>query len=419
MSHARDPYPLRPVAAAEFDTWARTIADSYGEDRTAATLAAERAVIELDRTIGAFDGDTPVGGLASYTRTMTVPGAVQPVAGVTWVGVAPTHRRRGVLTSMTRRHLTGLYEDGREPVAVLNASEATVYGRFGYGIGGRGVRFLGDTRFMAFRPRVDTGRGTVRLLGGAAARPPLERVYETARTHVVGRLERPTRFWDARLHDPEAERGGATALRHAVHHEPDGAPTGYALYRLQRAADETGNRSRVKVVELIAATRQAYAALWRYLLDIDLHPLISYEGAPDEALPHLLLDARALRVLGVEDRLWTRLADVGRALAGRRYATALDVVLDVEDAFCPWNTGRHRLSADGEAVTCERTRDPAELRLSAVDLGAVHLGGTTLASLAAAGRVEELRPGAVARCTVAFRGEREPSYPGGAHFPAY
>jgi predicted acetyltransferase len=408
-----DPYPLRPVRDEEFETWAHAIAGTYGQDQRDADLDNERPTVELDRTIGAFDGDAPVGGAAIYSRTMTIPGAVQPIAGVTWVGVSPTHRRRGILTSMMRRQLTGLHESGGEPVAVLNASEATIYGRFGYGIASHVARLEGDKRAMRLRPDIDTGDGTIRLLGRDEARPLMDQVYKTARTGSVGRLERPARFWDVRLYDPEHMRDGATSLRFAVHREAGGAVTGYAIYRLKG-----GDVGTVQVRELVATTRQAYAALWRFLIGIDLHPRITYEGAVDEPLPHLLDDARAVRS-SLADNLWVRLADVDRALAARRYATPLDVVFEVEDAFCPWNAGRYRLRADGESVTCERTGASADVRLSAAELGAAFLGGTTLASLAAAGRVTELRPGAVAACTVAFRGEREPFYPGGAAFPAF
>ncbi|MFD8325722.1 sterol carrier protein domain-containing protein [Streptomyces lydicus] len=153
-------------------------------------------------------------------------------------------------------------------------------------------------------------------------------------------------------------------------------------------------------------------------------PWIEYEAAVDEPLPHLLTEPRAVRST-VVDRLWVRLVDVDRALAGRRYSIPLDVVvnveddLNVEDDFCPWNTGRYRLQAEGEAVSCERTKASADLQLGAASLGAAFLGGTTLASLAAVGLVRELRSGALARTTRAFRADREPFYPGGWAFPAY
>ncbi|WP_020667373.1 GNAT family N-acetyltransferase [Amycolatopsis nigrescens] len=412
-----DLYPLRALGAAEFVDWARMTCNTYGQDWREGGLRNVRRTIELDRTLAAFDGDSVVGGAAIFSRSMTVPGAVLPVAGVTLVAVSPTHRRRGILTAMMRAQLAGLHESG-EAIAALNAAEATIYGRYGYGIASRLVRFHGDKRAMGVRTDVDTGDGTIRLLDRDEARPLLEKVYDTARAGAVGWVERADRFWDARLYDEEHVRQGATALRFAVHREPDGATTGYAIYRLKPEWDDSGDVSSVQVIELATETEQAYAALWRFLVDIDGHFRLDYEGAVDEPLPHLLVDAAAVRSTVVPN-LWVRLVDVDRALAARRYATALDVVLEVEDAFCPWNTGRYRLRADDDSVSCERTSAGADLRLSSAELGAAYLGGTTLASLAAAGRVTELRPGAVAACTRAFRGEREPFHPSGAAFPAF
>ncbi|MEV6567924.1 GNAT family N-acetyltransferase [Streptomyces kronopolitis] len=414
-----DSFPLRPVTDAEFAIWARVIADTYGEDRSDEDLARERDSVELDRTLAAFDGDTPVAGAAACTRSLTVPGAVLPVAGVTWVGVAPTHRRRGILTAMMRRQLTELHEGCREPLAVLRPAEAGIYGRYGYGPSSRGAPLRGDKRAMVFRPGTDFGAGRIRLPARAQARPLIEAVYERVRRGAVGWPARTAGLWDVRLHDEPQARDGAGALRYAVHREPDGRATGYALYRLKSERDIFGaNAGVVQVMELTAVSRTAYAALWRFLAGIDLVPWIAYEAAVDEPLPHLLTDPRAVRSAEV-DRLWVRLVDVDRALAGRRYTTALDVVLDVEDRFCPWNTGRYRLQANGEAARCARTSAAPELRLTSAELGAAYLGGTTLTALAAAGLVEELRPGALAHASTAFRGAREPFYPGGWAFPAY
>ncbi|NQE93309.1 hypothetical protein HPY32_41010 [Nocardia terpenica] len=116
---------------------------------------------------------------------------------------------------------------------------------------------------------------------------------------------------------------------------------------------------------------------------------------------------------------WVRLIDVDRALAGRRYSAPLDIVLDIEDRFCPWNAGRYRLQADSVSASCQRTHAPADLRLTSTELGAAYLGGTTLASLAAAGLIEELRTGVVAHASTAFRHDRELHYPGGWAFPLY
>ncbi|MFF0575412.1 GNAT family N-acetyltransferase [Streptosporangium saharense] len=410
-----DLHPLRPVTAEEFEAWAGVITGTYGEDLSAEDLARERAAVELERTLGAFDGDVPVGGAAAYTRALTVPGAVLPVAGVTWVGVAPTHRRRGVLTSLMRRQLTDLHEGG-EALAVLRPSEAGIYGRYGYGPASRGALLRCDKRAMDFLPGTDFGGGRIRLLGRDEARPLVEEVYERVRLGAVGWPDRPGHCWETRLADGPDERDGASALRHAVHRDPEGRADGYALYRIGQVRGE--QVSAVRVMELAAVTGRAYAALWRFLAGIDLVPWIEYEGAVDEPLAHLLTDSRAVRSHEV-DRLWVRLVDLPRALAGRRYAAPLEVVLQVRDDFCPWNSGRFLLRGDSEGAGCERTGAAPDLRLGPAELGAAFLGGTTLASLAHAGRVEELRPGALARASAAFRGLREPFYPGGPAFPAY
>jgi predicted acetyltransferase len=413
------PYPLRNVTSDEFEPWARMIADTYGVDRSEAELADQRAATDLGRTVAAFDGGRPVAGASVYRRMLTVPGNVMPVAGVASVGVAPTHRRRGLLTSMMRRQLTDLHDNGLEPIAALRPSEAGIYARYGYGPATLGNQIRCDRRAMRFRPDTDFGGGTVRLLPADQADPLVRKVYEQARTGTAGWPDRKECHWRVRLADRPESRGGATSLRFAVHQENDGPVTGYVLYRHTSVPDVLGDTTGiVQVVELAALSRQAYAALWRFLAGLDLTTRIEYEGAADEPLPHLLTEPRAVRSALV-DRLWVRLVTLDRALAGRRYALPLDLVLDVRDDFCPWNTGRHRLRADGEHVSCERTTAPADLRMTVAELGAAFLGGTTLAALAAAGLVEELRPGALAVASVAFRGEREPWYPGGWAFPLH
>jgi predicted acetyltransferase len=401
------------VTNEEFEAWARMIADTYGVDRTDEEISNQRLATRLDRTIAAFDGDTAVGGASIYPRMLTVPGTVIPVAGIASVGVASTHRRRGILTSMARKQLTDLYEHGGEAVAVLRPAEAAIYGRYGYGAASCGNLIRCEKRSMLFRPGTEFGDGAVRLMDRAQARPLIEKVYDRIRATAVGWPDREDGHWNVRLYDEPHSRPGATSLRFAMHQEPDGQTTGYILYRHQ-----SGPEAGIKVEELAALSRTAYAAMWRFLAGVDLAFWIDYEGAVDEPLPYMLTDPRSVRST-VVDRLWVRLVDVQRALAARRYTTPVDLVLDVQDAFCPWNTGRYRLQADGDSASCERTTAPADLQLTSTELGAVYLGGTTLVSLAAAGLVRELRPGALSQASAAFRSGRAPFYPGGWAFPLY
>lgn len=399
---------LRPVEVAEFSTYIRSIHEAFGADAHEADVEADRTVFEPDRSLGGFDGDRLVSTAGIFSRRLTVPGAEIPIAGVTMVSVAPTHRRRGILTAMMRRQLTELHEQAAEPVAALWASESLIYGRFGYGMATRQASVRGKTRELTVT--AETGDGIVRRAEQKEARPHLAAVYDAARTGEVGWLDRAGLWWDYVLHDPEHSRHGSTSLRYALY-ERAGEVTGYAVYRTKQVWGDGENGAEVRVHDLAALDPPSYAGLWRYLLSLDLMRRFTKRHAPADEPLQLAVDNPRGVELSVSDGLWVRLVDVDRALAARRYARDLDVVFEVSDRFCPWNAGRWRLSAGPAGATCAPTQDPADLAASAADLGAAYLGGTSLAALAAAGRVRELRPGALATAAEAFGTERTPWCP--------
>src|SRR5918995_6687479 len=202
-----------------------------------------------------------------------------------------------------------------------------------------------------------------------------------------GMLTRPGPWWEERLYDPESDREGSHPLRAVV------ADDAYALYAVRRKWDDDGPAGEVHVREIVANGQEGHAAVWAYLLDLDLTRTVVWEPAPaDEPLWLMLQDPRAVR-RALWDALGVRLVDVPAALAARRYASDPDVVLEIRDAFCPWNEGRYRLGPDA----CAPTGDEPDLVLDASTLAAAYLGGTTLAQLAAARRVEERTPGGLAR----------------------
>jgi predicted acetyltransferase len=315
------------------------------------------------------------------------------------VGVRPTHRRRGLLTAMMRRQLEDIRAAG-EPVAALWASEGAIYGRFGYGIAARMASLTARrpaARLAAAPPVADS------LRAGPAADhvENMRATYERVRGERPGMLDRPGAWWEARLYDPESDRKGAQPLQALV------VPDGYALYAVRGDRDEEGPAGEVRIRELVAATPAARALLWDFLLDQDLTRTVTWPLAPaDEPLWLMLTDPDAVRLV-LQASLWVRIVDLPAALGARRYASDPDVVLDVADAFCPWNAGRHRLAGGG----CEPSHAEPDLALDAAALGAAYLGGTPLVDLAAAGRVTELRPGALARASAAFRADVAPWCP--------
>jgi predicted acetyltransferase len=394
---------LRPVTLDDYPAFWRALGDVFGEEPTGPYVDRPSPTAELDRSLGLWDGDRVVATSGIYSRQLTVPGAVVPVAGVTWITVSPTHRRQGVLTSIMRRQLTDLHEQQREPVAALWAAEYPIYGRFGYAAATFRGGLTGRVERLALRPDVEVGKGRVDLVPDEQYRAAAVAIYDQVRRHVPGNLERDDRWWDRTLRDLPENRHGASALRHLVHTEPDGTVTGYAAYRVKASWTDTSEPDGTLTVEEVRATSTpAYAALWQFLLSVDLIRHVRYHMASaDDPVRHLLADARVLHATPV-DALWVRLVDVDRALAARRYPAPIDLVLEVRDRFCPWNAGRWRLTGHPAGGHCARTDRDADLVVDVEALAAAYLGGVSLATLQAAGRVTEVSPGAVTLAATAF-----------------
>ncbi|MER0445614.1 GNAT family N-acetyltransferase [Streptomyces sp. Edi4] len=404
---------LRVLDPAEWDEWYAAIVAAFGGIPDAEEeVELWRELIVADRSLGVWDGSVCVAATSTFPFRISVPGgAVVPAAGVTGVGVLPTHRRRGLLTAMMRRQLDDVRERG-ESLAVLTASEPAIYGRFGYGIA-----------TMALSAEIDTARVRVQLPPGAdevrlryakveESLARCEELYARLVPRRPGMLARMP-GWDRMTSlDPVAHRGGGSPSQ-CVLAERDGELVGYARYRVSTTDGPAGVAGAVSLSTLEAVDPAVSAALWRYLFDIDLTTVLKVKDRPvDDPFQHLVSDVRRCAPR-LRDRLHLRLVELGAALEARTYAAPVDVVLEVEDAFCPWNAGRWRLRGDAKGASCTRSDDPAELALSVRELGAAYLGGCTLASLAGAGRVRELRPGALAEASTAFGSELAPWLPHG------
>jgi predicted acetyltransferase len=394
---------FRPITADEWPQFARSMMTTFGEEQTGPYTDEPSPIAELDRSLALFDGDRVAATAGLYSLEMTVPGAVVPTAGVTWVTVSPTHRRRGLLTAIMRRQLDEVHAAGREPVAALWAAEASIYGRFGYAPATWRGGWTGEAARLRLRPGTDVGTGTVRLVERAEFQPAAQALHEQVRRSVPGNLARDSRWWDRRLHDsPELSRGGPPR-QHVLHTEADGTVTGYATYRLRAAWSATNDPEGTLTVEDVRGlTPAAYAALWGYLLSHDLVQTVEAPNASaDDPVRHLLADPRAWHARPV-DALWVRLVDVGAALSARRYPARLDMVIEVRDRFCDWNDGRWHVWGHPAGAFCDRTdRDP-DLVMDIEALSAVYLGGESLAALQGAGRVTEISPGAVTQASTAF-----------------
>ena len=344
--------------------------------------------IEVERMHAAFDGGRIVGGAGAFSFRMSVPGgATVPAAGVTVVGVLPTHRRRGVLTSMMKAQLDDARERG-DAVAYLWASEATIYGRFGYGLASlMGSMKLARDRAQFAKPF--TPRGTFRIVDEEEAARTFPSLYERMMALRPGLSSRSKEWWETRrLHDDPARRRGGPKNRALL--ELDGEPAGYALYSVAQDWEYGYSKGTVTITEVVAPTPEAAREMWRWLLDFDWTSQFSADLLPlDHELFMLLAEPRRMQFV-LNDGVWVRLLDIEAALSARTYNGDGTIVLELADEFMPENAGRWRVSAGA----VERTDDGADLALDVNGLGSVYLGGFRFGELVRASRALELRAGA-------------------------
>jgi predicted acetyltransferase len=397
---------IRPATPDEFPDVVKPIMHYFG--RTAASAEfTERfgPILPPERIHAAFDNGAVVGSGGVFPFETSVPGGFVRAAGVTLVGVLPTHRRRGILRGLMRAQIDDIHARG-EPMAYLWASEDALYGRFGYGV----ASFSGNVELKRDRAafyRDFEPSGSVRFLDPDEAVEPFMAIQKRAAAQHPGMFVRTREWWRARrLADPEwAREGGGEQVRALL--ELDGRPAAYALYRLHFSAERGVPNGFTNVIEAVADSPEATRGIWRFLLDIDWMDRVRAGLLPlDHELLLLLREPRRL-TFNHRDGLWVRLVDVEVALNARTYKAGEPVTVDITDEFCHWNAGVWELGPDGASRS---DREP-ELRLDVSALGSAYLGGFSFGELARAGRIEEVVDGAVDRADTLFRADRYPWCP--------
>jgi predicted acetyltransferase len=319
--------------------------------------------------------------------------------------VHPTHRRRGINTALMEAILDQAAERG-EPFAMLLASEAAIYGRFGYGLTSLLGEFEAESARMAFVKGSPSG-GRVDLVSKEDAMSIVDLVYDAA--IGPGGVERDARWRDYAFAIVGEDKD--KPWFYAIHRNEGGEADAYAVYTVKDDWPRSIPSGTITVSECVASTPSGYAGIWRFLFDVDLIAKVEAWGRPiDEALFYLVREPRRLR-FSVNDGFWLRVIDVVAALEARRYRNDGRLVLEFADAFRPQTTGRYELTVTAGAGRCVRTDGEPDLSGSINVLGATYLGGATFHQLALAGQVEERTPGAVARTDAIFASEPAPWCP--------
>ena len=395
-------FPIRPIAPDEAQKFFASNAIGFGHDpRPIEGIESTLKYADLSRSISVWDADQVCGTAGTWSFEMTVPGGFVPCGGLTWVSVLPSHRRKGILTAMMRYQLDQVRERG-EAIAALWASEAIIYGRFGYGMAAEGAEMTIDRTRTALR-HAPKFSGRTRYIERTEAMEKFPGIWDAARRTFPGMHNRSEGWWEYRvLRDPPwpAPPGFSSLMN--VLYEEHGVPLGFARYRVKEQYDRGSANSVLSVNSLFGSTDAAYSALWQHIFGVDLIGTIEAEWRrADEPLYAMLADPRRL-VRRPSDTLWVRIIDTPRALAARKYATSGELVIELTDEFCPWNAGRYVLQGGPDGAQCNAsTAKPADLTMSVNELGAIYLGGTRAYQLARAGRIEGSTE-AVARADAMF-----------------
>ena len=399
---------IRPIATDEFEAAVEVISSAFLDRPDVAKVAAYlRDHWVAGRAWGAFDGPRACGTFNSWPTDLTVPGgATLPASAVSAVTVLPTHRRRGILTAMAAKEHAALRERG-EAVGILFSAEWPIYGRFGYGPATRTMTVTLDVQRTRFHGA--PAEGVELVVPNEAIRDEVRAVHEAWRVRRAGEIRRHPFSWDVRLGLKEEPWDGRWKGFLVLRRDGTGAVDGYARYKTQPKWEEHQPRAIVEVDELHALNDEAYAALWRYLGEMDLVATVKAEGRPvDERLPWLLTNGRAARFTDLVDGLWVRLFDVPWALEARTYEATGSLVVEVPDEAADGGRWRLALDATPDGATCRPTDREADLVVPVLALGAAYLGGTRLRDAVVGVGFEERTAGALALADRLFHTADEP-----------
>lgn len=396
------PMELRAIEDHEVEAWVEACARTFGGDAESDREAAarHRALVALDRTFAAFDRGRLVATAAGFDLHLSVPGGAVPMSGLTMVSVSPTHRRRGILRALIAAHLAAA-RDHSDPVSGLWASEATIYGRFGYGVAAEADTLT--VRAAGCRVSWSGVRDDITLDPAEVALPAMQAVHAEVMVGRPGVFSRTEAWWRQRILVARPfQRAGTSLRRFAIARRGD-RPVGYAVFRQRLGFEGGALAGRAEIDELLAIDAESEASLWDFLTHLDLFPDVAWRLAPTDCrLPWLLDDRRRVQRTRT-DALWLRIDDIPRALAARRYGTdgALGLRVDGET---------FHLEIQGGVATCRPADVTPDLSMSRAALGSLYLGAFTASHLAQVGLVEGDAP-SLARADRAFASGPAPFCP--------
>jgi len=343
-------------------------------------------------TLCAFENGKLATSYATWPLTMRFNGDGVPVAAVTTVGTLPIYRRRGYLRKITATHFKLLHEEGERPIAILWASWATIYQRYGYAVVSIQHFYNVEPQYLAFASPQSVA-GSFRELGDDEF-PLLVDLYRKFRAERTGYLHRGREMWNANVLAPPPANGQLNKIVY----EESGESLGYVIYTVEPTQDggRPGPSNRLVIRDLIWLTAAAYRAIWSHFANMDVIGNIIWGRVPsDDPLPYLLLEPRMLRVTS-SDGILGRIVDVERALPQRQYDEEGTLIFEIDgDDLCPWNCGRWRLEASVDKSSISLTAEEPQLVMPISTLAMLLFGHISATEAAHMGRLDVREDGAL------------------------
>ncbi len=333
-------------------------------------------------TLCAFEDGKLATSYATWPLTMRFNGEGVPVAGVTTVGTLPIYRRRGYLRKVITTHFELLHQQGERPIAILWASLAAIYQRYGYAVVSMRNSYNIEPRYLEFTLPQSVA-GSFREIADDEF-PLLVDLYRKFRAERMGYIHRGRAMWDAGVLAPPPTDG----LLYKVVYQEAGEPLGYVVYTLEPM--QGFGRHRLTIRDLIWLTPSAYRAVWKYLANMDLVGNIIWERVPsDDPLPHLLLEPRRLNITAA-DGILGRIVDVEQALSKRLYPEEDTLTFEIIDDLCSWNQGRWKLETSTTESSISRTSEEPQLVMPVSTLALLVFGEISATEAARMERLDVL-----------------------------
>ena len=384
------PITFRTAEESDWEALCRVDGRNFGFGYTPDQIEKAHAIHDVSRFELAFDRKEIVAVVGVFSLQVTVPGPRRiPMGGLTWVSTSATHRRQGLLTQLMARSLADIDRRG-EPVAMLGASEGGIYERYGFGVATQLRATSIDRRLAQLRPEFRPKPSSVRMVDGDKAQSHIAEVWSRFHRNRVGEVDRSEALhrylFDARA----TERDGFSPSFYLAHRD------GFAVYRILMQWNNGKPAHNLDLIELVATTPDAHAALWHTLLGVDLvGPITSRQVPVDDPLPYLLTNPRALETTTLNDGVWANVRDVKACFGARTYGTTDRVVIEADGT-------RWAIDGGPQGATCSRVRTRPDLSLDHASLGAILLGGVRASTLVAGRRAEARNDEALRRADAFF-----------------